>query len=133
MAIFDFIKLYLSKITAPKYKLKGQCKQCGRCCRNIVLFAYDEPIKDESLFEELRTQNKRLDLFYPSGKNDRGELLFTCKLILPNNKCKHYFFRPLYCKKYPLVKSLTNGRYLSAPKECGYTVELDKNFKEFLN
>lgn len=130
--IFDFIKLYLSKLTAPKYKLTGRCKQCGRCCRNIVLFAYDKPIKDETLFEELKEQNKRLDSFYPSGKNDKGELLFTCKLILPNNKCKHYFFRPLYCKKYPMVKSLVTGKYLSPPKECGYRIELEKNFEDFI-
>lgn len=130
--MINWLKFYWNKLTSPKYVLKGQCKQCGRCCKNIVFFAYNEPIKDESVYEELKIKNKRLKLFYPSGINAKGELLFTCKSLLPNNKCKYYFFRSLYCRKYPMVKSLTTGKYLTPPEECGYEIIPQKKFDEYL-
>lgn len=70
--------------------------------------------------------------FYLSGKNDKGELLFTCKALSDDNKCKCYFLRSLYCRKYPMVRSLSTGQYLSPPEECGYTIELEKIFKDFI-
>ena len=130
--MINWIKFYWNKFTSPKYTLTGKCKQCGRCCKNIVFFAYDKPIKDENLYEKLQLNNKRLKLFYPSGKNEKGELLFTCKSLLPNNKCKYYFFRSLYCRKYPMVKSLTTGKYLTPPEKCGYEIIPQKKFDEYL-
>lgn len=130
--MLNLIKYLLSKFYSPKYVLKGSCKMCGRCCRNIVFFAYDKPITDEKTYYELREKNKRLNLFYPTGKNEKGEVLFTCKSLLPNNHCKYYFFRSLYCRKYPLVKSLTNGKYLTPPEGCGYSIELNKKFSDYM-
>ncbi len=130
--MINFIKYLLNKLYSPKYILKGQCKKCGRCCRNIVFFAYDKPITNETLFNELKRKNKRLNLFYPSGKNDKGEILFTCKALQQDNSCKYYFFRSLYCRKYPLVKSLTSGKYLTPPEGCGYSIELSKNFADYM-
>jgi len=130
--MLKLIKFYWDKFTAPKYILQGECKKCGRCCRNIVFFAYDKPIKDNSVYEELRKTNKRLNYFFLSGKNEKGELLFTCKSLLSDNRCKHYFLRSLYCRKYPLVKSLTTGEYLTPPEECGYKIVLNKTFDKFI-
>lgn len=130
--MFKFIKFYLNKLKSPKYILNGECKKCGRCCRNIVFFAYGESIKDETVYEELRYKNKRMNLFYPSGKNEKGELLFTCKSLLPDNRCKYYYLRSLYCRRYPLVKSLATGKYLTPPEECGYKIELDRQFSDFI-
>lgn len=130
--LLKYFKFLFDKLTAPKYILKGSCKKCGRCCRNIVFFAYDEPIKSISQYEDLRTKNKRLNLFYPSGENDKGEILFTCKSLTPDNRCKHYFFRSMYCRKYPMVKSLVSGKYLTPPDECGYEIVSEKKFEDFL-
>ena len=130
--MLKWIKYYLNKLQSPKYILKGTCNKCGRCCSNIIFYAYGVPIKNEEVFEELKLKNKRMNLFYPSGKNEYGEILFTCKSLLPNNRCKHYFFRSLYCRKYPMVKSLTTGRYLTPPEECGYTIEPEKQFKDYI-
>lgn len=127
-----YIKFLFSKFHAPKYVLKGSCKQCGHCCRNIVFFAYGEPIRRIEEYEELRKKNKRLALFFPTGKNEKEELLFTCKSLGDDNRCKNYFFRSLYCRKYPLVKSLTTGMYLTPSEGCGYQIVLDKPFEDFL-
>ena len=130
--MLKWIKFYLNKLQSPKYILKGECKKCGRCCRNIVFFAYGNPIRDIKLLEELKNKNKRMNLFYPSGKNEDGELLFTCKSLLPDNRCKYYFFRSLYCRRYPMVKSLSTGRYLNPPEECGYRIVSEKPFKDYI-
>ena len=73
--MLKWLKFYLNRLQSPGYILKGECKKCGRCCRNIVFFAYGNPIKDIKLFEELKIKNKRMNLFYPSGKNENGEML----------------------------------------------------------
>lgn len=130
--MLNWIKYFLSRLCSPNYVLKGKCKKCGRCCRNIVFFVYDKPITDEKTYYELRDKNKRLNLFYPSGKNKKGEILFTCKSLLPNNHCKYYFFRSLYCRRFPLVKSLTSGKYLTPPDGCGYSIELSKKFIDYM-
>ena len=130
--MLNLIRYLISKFNSPKYILKGECKKCGRCCRNIVFYAYDKPITDEKIYNELKYKNKRLNLFYPSGKNAKGEILFTCKSLLPNNHCKYYFFRSLYCRRFPLVKSLTSGKYLTPPDGCGYSIELSKKFTDYM-
>ena len=130
--ILDIIKFYINKLHSPKYILKGKCKQCGNCCRNIIFYAYDTPIKDIETFNHFKKQNKHLRLFYNSGKNKSGELLFTCKSLNKNNLCKNYFFRSLYCRKYPLVKSLSTGTYLPTMENCGYEIIPNKSFNDFM-
>ena len=130
--MIKWLKYYFNKLQTPKYILKGNCNQCGRCCRNIIFYAYDKPIKDEKLYYELKKKNKRLNLFYPSGKNEKGEILFTCKSLSSDNRCKYYFFRSLYCRRYPLVKSLSSGKYLTPPEGCGYNIELNKSFSDYI-
>lgn len=133
LPILKYLKfIYNSVFYKPKYVLKGECKKCGKCCKNIVFFAYNIPIKEEIVFEELKQKNKRMNLFYPNGKNEHGELLFRCKFLDDNNRCKVYFFRSFYCRKYPMVKSLLNGKLLTPREDCGYKIEPVKKFEDFL-
>lgn len=126
------IKLFISMLFSPKYKLVGHCNQCGKCCRNIVFYNGTEPITDGDYVENLSKLNKRLRLFYVSGKNENGELLFTCNSLGDDNRCRHYFFRSLYCRKYPLVKSFRNGKFLKTEDYCGYKIVTEKAFKDYL-
>ena len=128
----DLLKFYWNRITSPKYILQGKCKKCGRCCRNIVFYAYDKPITDINVYKELKLKNRRMELFYLSGKNEKGELLFTCKSLSEDNKCKYYFLRSLYCRRYPMVKSLSTGQYLTPPEGCGYTILPNKSFQDII-
>lgn len=131
--MFKLIKFYINKLFSPKYILEGKCKQCGNCCRNIVFYAYDKPITDIEIYNKFKQKNKHLKLFYNSGMNENGELLFTCKNLADNNLCKNYFFRSRYCRKYPLVKSLSSGQYLTPADNCGYKIKPLKQFSDFLN
>ncbi len=130
--MFKYIKFYIQKILSAKYIRKGKCNHCGKCCRNILLYVEDDPIKTKEQFEKVKEWEKHYNNFYISGKNESGALLFTCKEIDENNNCKVYFFRGLGCRQYPKVntKFLING---GKPLDgCGYYFETDKEFKSFL-
>lgn len=127
--LYKNIKLLISLLFAPKYRLKGKCKKCGRCCRNIVFYNGNMPVTNSDNYDEVLRYNKH---FYVSGKNKNGELLFTCKSLGEDNKCKHYWLRSLYCRRYPLVKSFKTGDYLQPEDYCGYKIISDKEFKDYL-
>ena len=76
--------------------------------------------------------DKFFNNFYISGKDECGVLLFTCKEIDENNRCKVYWFRGLGCRLYPRanVKYLINGGKML--DGCGFYFEPDKSFKSFL-
>lgn len=130
--LFKSLKLFISMVFAPKYKLEGQCRQCGRCCRNIVFYNDNKPITEDDDLNKLIKEDRHLISFYVSGKNEKGELLFTCKSLGEDNKCRHYWFRSLYCRRYPLVKSLKTGEYLQTEDYCGYEIVSEKEFKDYL-
>lgn len=130
--LFKSLKLFISMVFTPKYKLEGQCRQCGRCCRNIVFYNDNRPITEDDDLEKLIKEDKHLRKFYVSGKNEKGELLFTCKSLGEDNKCRHYWFRSLYCRRYPLVKSFKTGQYLQPEDYCGYKIVPVKSFKDYL-
>ena len=122
----------MQKIMSSKYVRRGKCRGCGNCCRNILLYVEDDPIKTEEQFEKVKEWEKHYYNFYISGKSETGALLFTCKELDDNNRCKVYFFRGLGCRMYPKVnkKFLING---GKPLDgCGYYFEADKEFKHFL-
>lgn len=130
--MFEEFKLLFKRITSSKFVLKGKCKKCGSCCKNIVFFIEEKPIQTEEQFDILKEWNKSYHHFFISGKDDDGALLFTCKSLDENNICKNYFFRSIKCRTYPYIKKdfiLNGGRPLDG---CGYYFSVDKNFASYL-
>ena len=130
--MFKYLKYLVQRLTSSKYIRKGKCKLCGKCCRNILLYIEDEPIKSEEQFEKVKRWDKHFYNFYISGESETGALLFTCREIDENNKCRVYHFRGLGCRMYPKTNSkfLING---GKPLEgCGYYFDIDKKFKSYL-
>lgn len=130
--MFKYIKFLFDKMFSSKYVRKGKCLRCGSCCRNILLYIEDKAIISEEQFEKVKEWDKHFRNFYISGRSENGELLFTCREIDENNRCKVYFFRGLGCRNYPKVntKFLING---GKPLDgCGYYFEADKDFKSYL-
>lgn len=130
--MFKYIKFIFQKLTSSKYVRKGSCKRCGDCCRNILLYIEDSPIKTEEEFEKVKEWDKHFNKFYISGRSETGALLFTCCEIAEDNRCNVYFFRGLGCRQYPKVntKFLING---GKPLDnCGYYFEADKKFNSYL-
>ena len=112
---------------------KGKCNRCGNCCRNIILSTADNrPIMTEKQFESVKQFDKFFNNFYISGKDSCGVLLFTCREIDENNRCRVYPFRGIGCRLYPKpgAKFVTNGGELL--DGCGYYFEPDKSFESFL-
>jgi hypothetical protein len=66
--MFKNIKEYLdnffhSKVLRKKYKRKGSCKGCGRCCQKIYVRHAKDVIKTEEEFEKLKTLHFFLRIF----------------------------------------------------------------------
>ena len=100
--MLEHIKFFISKFQSSKFIRKGKCNGCGNCCRNILLFSSDDlPIISEKQFKEVQEWDKHFKNFYISGKAENGALLFSCREIDENNRCKVYFFRGLGCRQYP--------------------------------
>ena len=127
------IKFFIQKLQSSKFVRKGKCLGCGACCRNILLYASDDiPVVSEKQFEKIKEWDKHFRNFYVSGKSETGALLFTCRELDENNRCKVYFFRGIGCRQYPKknTKFLING---GKPLDgCGYYFEADRDFKSFL-
>lgn len=123
-------KFFLLKILRKKYIRKGQCKGCGRCCREIYVKHAGGIIKDEKQFKNL----KKLHYFYSYLKIvDKTEdgLVFECQKLDPEtNKCTVYQNRALLCRLYPQEEIFRMGGIIS--EDCGYRFEPIQSFKEVL-
>lgn len=127
-----YIKFNLYRIFSSKYKIEGKCNCCGACCKNIVFMIEDEYVRDEKQFVDLKKFDKKYNHFEISGKNDKGVLLFKCKSLDENNRCRDYFFRSLYCRMYPMVTSKIRLGGCETFDTCGYKIVVDKCFKYYL-
>lgn len=135
----DFIQYIKNKFFSSKYITKGKCKKCGTCCRTILFSDENGYIKSKEAFLELQKRNKRYLRFVINGtvKNTEnssfdGALMFKCKSLSKDNKCKKYFLRPLWCRDYPSINSnfiYNGGQTLD---ECGFYFDVDKKFKDYL-
>ncbi|MDD3237851.1 MAG: YkgJ family cysteine cluster protein [Candidatus Gastranaerophilales bacterium] len=131
--MFKYIKFWLDKIQSSKIIQKGKCKQCGKCCRNIVFYIENKIITQEDEFQKLKEKKPYYEHFFISGKDDDEALLFTCSSIRADNKCGAYFWRAIQCRTYPWDKRsliINGGKPLEG---CGYNFEVDKKFNDYLN
>jgi Fe-S-cluster containining protein len=127
-----FFRFALSKLLTSRFLVRGKCRQCGTCCRNIVFLIGEEYITTEKQFDVMRNWDKKYNHFFISGRNEKGALLFTCKSLCKDNKCKDYFLRSIYCRIYPkLDKKIVLGGFETL-EGCGYNIEIDKKFKDYL-
>ena len=61
-----------------------------------------------------------------------GALTFECKFISKNNKCKIYWFRPIFCRDYPNINSSLIYDGVEMLDNCGFYFDVDKKFSEYL-
>lgn len=127
-----YLKFYFFKLFSAKYKIEGKCNQCGACCKNIVFLINEDYVKTPEQFESLKQFDKKYSHFEINGKNDNGAILFRCKSLDNNNRCKDYFFRSLYCREYPKVTDKIRRTACETFDTCGYEIVTDKKFDDFL-
>ena len=130
--LLAYLKFYYFKLFTSIFKILGKCNQCGACCKNIVFMIEDEYVKTEEQFESLKNIDKKYNNFEINGKNEFEVLLFKCKSLNENNKCKDYLFRSLYCRAYPFVTDKIRMGKCETFESCGFKIVVDKKFKEYL-
>lgn len=138
-AFFEDLFLYISnKLFSSKYVLKGKCKRCGRCCRNILFSTSEGYVKSKELFLKMQKKYRYYRNFKISGmvenKKDfqNGALTFECKFISKDNKCKIYPIRPLFCRDYPNINPALIYDGVEMLDECGFYFDVDKKFESYL-
>ena len=107
-----------------EYKITGECKKCGKCCR--YMYSFDTyTTTDFKIMQFLFPAYRR---FYIRGKDEEGNLIFACKYVTDEGLCSVYNKRLKMCKKYPASKIGFPGKLHEG---CGYSVE-DKSFASYL-
>lgn len=109
----NFFKYLLNRFQKPIYKLEGECRQCGECCKNI--YCVDTySITDFKITQFIYPQFKR---FKPVKIDTTGNLILECTLLSSDNKCTVYDNRLKMCKMYP---NILYGSLGHLPEHCGY-------------
>jgi len=145
----DWVSYFKNKMGSSKYIVKGSCKKCGQCCENIIFSDENGYIKTPEGFEKLKKENLRYRHFFINDIMDEtkfpfepedfddpykqaGALLFKCKSLGNDNRCKRYFIRALCCRNYPSVNKTFLAQGGQTLEGCGYYFDVDKKFKDYL-
>ena len=132
-----FLDLY-NKFFSSRYVVKGKCKRCGKCCRNILFSTKDGYVKSKELFMDMCKKYPYYRNFKISGvvenKKDfqNGALTFECKYISKENKCKIYLIRPMFCRDYPSINPDLIYAGVEMLDNCGFYFDVNKKFDEYL-
>jgi hypothetical protein len=129
---FEKFRNFLKKFKKPRLVIKGSCKKCGSCCRNISFMIGGKYLSEPEEFQNLKEFDSQYNHFFISGRDKDGFLLFTCKSINSDNLCKCYHFRSLYCRLYPKIVTKHLATHTEMLEGCGYYIESNVDFKEFL-
>lgn len=121
---------FYSKILKKKYRRKGSCNGCGRCCQRIYVRHARDVIKCEEEFEKLKTLHFFYGYLRVLDKDEMG-LIFECsKLDKETGRCTAYNKRPVLCRQYPQEEIFMMGG--SITENCGYSFEPIQKFDEVL-
>lgn len=102
-------------------RLKGKCRRCGACCRNIIFMINDKYVTELEEFKQLKAFDNEYNNFYVSGADEEGILLFTCASLGEDNLCKAYLFRSIYCRLYPWIRRKAIKLGAQMLEGCGYS------------
>ena len=136
--IEDFLFELNNKLFSSKYVIKGKCKKCGNCCRNILFSTAEGYVKSEDIFKKMQKRHRYYRNFKISGKIENkedfqnGALTFECKFITKNNKCLIYPIRPIFCRDYPNINPELIYNGVEMLDGCGFYFDCNKKFDEYL-
>jgi hypothetical protein len=101
-----------------RWKRVGKCRQCGNCCREILL-KIDPKQLGSRWFTNLaiRWISWLFDFVLIRIDYTYHYLVFTCRQRRPDGRCGNYFWRPSVCRNYPLVDYFKKPVFLPG---CGY-------------
>lgn len=122
---FIWLDLFTQKLAKwmipPPYKMAGACLKRGNCCHYILL----KEIKGIAgkLVWIWHTEFNGFflrDRFFQTETN-KNMLVLGCRYLKKNGACGHHFFRPMICRKWPIIEHFGKPHLV---KGCGYKAYL---------
>ena len=106
-----------------RWKLKGQCRQCGTCCKSIYLRMTPRQMQSR-FFTNLSIKwiSWVFDFKLIGIDRESLHLIFSCQHLGEAGRCQNYFWRPNICRNYPLVDYFDEPALLPS---CGFKAYLD--------
>ena len=102
-----------------RWKLTGQCKQCGVCCQEILLKMTPRQISSKFFTKlAIRWTSWLFDFILLRVDYEHQYLVFTCHHTTKSGKCGNYFWRPNVCRNYPIIDYFDKPRFLP---NCGFS------------
>ncbi len=121
---------YLYRFATGKLEVVGHCKQCGDCCRSLMLIDSRGIVRSRRYFRKLQQR----DQFYRNleivGTDQNSVLVFNCKLVGEDGRCTKYDERPAICRNFPDLWMFRFGGELDST--CGYSLQTKVDFKKVL-
>jgi len=104
-------------IVRPPYKQAGKCLKRGNCCHYIMMRKPRGPLG--VIFQLWNTE---VNGFYlrsqePHEYEGHRVSVMGCRYLQKDGSCKHYAFRPMVCRKWPVIAHFGHPRML---KGCGF-------------
>ena len=138
MRVADFARFLLLRLKrewlyrfAPdKLEIVGECKQCGDCCRSLMLIESRGVVRSKRYFRKLQKRSPFYQNLEIIGTDDAGILIFSCKLLGEDGRCSRYEERPDICREFPNIFMFRHGGKLD--DDCGYKVQEKVAFKDVL-
>jgi len=101
----------------PPYKQVGSCKKRGNCCHYIMIR------KPKGFLGWIfKFWNMEINGFYLRSDQEyeyenHKVMVMGCRYLQKDGSCKHHKFRPMVCRKWPVIEAFGVPRML---KGCGF-------------
>ncbi|XPV76522.1 MAG: YkgJ family cysteine cluster protein [Desulfovibrio sp.] len=118
------------KFTGKKIVVRGNCKMCGKCCRDISLFVDGRWMRSEKHLREYTKDYPEYSRFEPTGFDHYGHLTVKCTLLGDDGMCTDYENRLDLCEDHPAASHYYSGATLN--DWCGYRIDVIKPFETTL-
>ena len=111
----------------PPYKQAGACKKRGNCCHYIIIR------RPKGILGLLfRIWNTEINGFFLRSEEifeyEKHQVqVMGCRYLQKDGSCKHYKWRPMICRKWPIIEHFGHPRLL---KGCGFYAVLKNQKKQ---
>ncbi len=121
---------WLYRFSPEKLEVIGECKQCGDCCRSLMLIETHGVVRSRRYFRKLQKRSPFYRNMEIIGRDEAGILIFSCKLVGDDGRCTRYEERPDICREFPNIWMFRHGGRLD--EDCGYKLQEKIDFKKVL-
>ncbi|MDD3594588.1 MAG: YkgJ family cysteine cluster protein [Candidatus Gastranaerophilales bacterium] len=121
---YEFLSNFV--IQKVRYKVTGECKKCGKCCN----YMYSKDTYTEKEFKIMQFLYPAYKRFEVRGWDEDGNIIIGCKLVNKDGTCSVYNKRLRMCRRYPEKIIYFRGELHEG---CGYKIEPEKSFEDYLN